>query len=75
MEHDFREPIEIRFVLDAPQTEYESELNTLILRIDKLVRLNNEIFEGTLSNIDINENNKNVECIQEILEHFKFKEC
>ena len=33
-----REPIEIRFVLDAPHTDYQSDINTLILRIDKLVK-------------------------------------
>lgn len=70
------EPIEIRFVIDSPHTEYQSDINTLILRIDRLVRfynnMNNDI---TQSHIDVDINNRNIECIQEILEHFKFKEC
>lgn len=31
-----REPLEIRFIIDAPHTEYQSDFNTLILRIEKL---------------------------------------
>ena len=70
-----REPIEIRFVLEPPHTDYQSDINTLILRIDKLVKFYNNIYNDIAqSNIEVNENNKNVECIQEILEHFKFKE-
>lgn len=71
-----RKPIEIRFVLDAPHTDYQSDINTLILRIGKLVNFYNKISKDIpQSNIDVVVNNKNVECIQEILEHFKFKEC
>jgi len=67
-----REPIEIRFVLDAPHTNYQRDINTLILRIDKLVKFYDNISnEIPQSNIDVDINNKNVECIQEILEHFK----
>jgi len=70
-----REPIEIRFVLNAPHTEYQSDINTLILRIDKLVKFYDNIYNDiSQSNIDIKINNTNVECIQEILEHFKFRE-
>lgn len=69
-----REPIEIRFVLDAPHTDYQSDINTLILRIDKLVKFYNNVYNDIAqSNIDVH--NRNVECIQEILEHFKFKGC
>lgn len=69
-----REPIEIKFVLDAPHTDYQSDINTLILRIDKLVKFYDNISnEIPQSNIDVDVNNRNVECIQEILEHFKFK--
>ena len=70
-----REPIEIRFVLEAPHADYQSDINTLILRIDKLVKFYNNIYNDvSQSNIDIDIHNKNVECMQGILEHFKFNE-
>lgn len=38
------EELEIKFKIEAPQTEYQSDINTLILRIDKLRQFYNNIF-------------------------------
>jgi hypothetical protein len=68
------EPLEITFKIEAPQTLYQSDINTLILRIDKLRQFyNNIFFDRPQSNIDVEEHNKNIECIEEILQHMKFK--
>lgn len=69
------EPLEITFKIEAPQTEYQSDINTLILRIDKLRQFYNNIFleNKTVSNINVEQHNKNIECIEEILQHMKFK--
>ena len=68
------EALEITFKIDAPQTDYQSDINTLILRIDKLRHFyNNIFFEKTISNINVEEHNKNIECIEEILQHMKFR--
>lgn len=68
------ESLEITFKIDAPHTEYQSDLNTLILRIDKLRQFYNNIFyEKPQSNIDVEVHNKNIECIEEILQHMKFR--
>lgn len=68
------ESLEITFKIEAPHTEYQSDLNTLILRIDKLRQFYNNIFyEKSQSNINVEVHNKNIECIEEILQHMKFK--
>ena len=70
-----REPLEIRFIIDAPHTDYQSDFNTLILRMDKLRKFYDEVDNDvSLSNIDVDVHNANVECMQEILEKMKFKE-
>lgn len=69
-----REPLEIRFIIQAPHTEYQSDFNTLILRMEKLRKFYDNVFnEISQSNIDVDVHNKNVECMQEILEKMKFK--
>lgn len=69
------EALEITFKIDAPQTDYQSDINTLILRMDKLRNFYKNIFfeNKTILNIDIEEHNANIKCIEEILEHMKFK--
>lgn len=68
------EALEITFKIDAPHTDYQSDLNTLILRIDKLRQFYNNIFsDKQQSNIDVEEHNANIKCIEEILQHMKFK--
>lgn len=68
------EALEITFKIDAPHTDYQSDLNTLILRIDKLRQFYNNIFsDKPQSNIDVEEHNTNIKCIEEILQHMKFK--
>lgn len=68
------EPLEIIFKIENPHTEYQSDMNTLILRIDKLRHFYNKIYnDKALSNIDIDEHNENIKCIEEILQHMKFK--
>lgn len=69
------EPLEITFKIEAPHTEYQSDINTLILRIDKLRNFYNNLFNEnkTISNINVETHNKNIECIEEILQHMKFK--
>ena len=69
------EPLEITFKIEAPHTDYQSDINTLILRIDKLRHFYRNIFfeNKTISNIDIEEHNTNIKCIEEILQHMKFK--
>lgn len=68
------EALEITFKIDAPQTDYQSDINTLILRIDKLRHFYNNLYFGkSQSNIDVESHNKNIECIEEILQHMKFK--
>lgn len=69
------EPLKITFKINAPQTDYQSDINTLILRIDKLRNFYKNIFfeNKTISNIDVEEHNANIKCIEEILEHMKFK--
>ena len=69
------ESLEITFKIEAPHTDYQSDINTLILRIDKLRHFYENIFfeNKTISNIDIEEHNTNIKCIEEILQHMKFK--
>ena len=68
------EPLEITFKIEAPHTIYQSDLNTIILCIDKLRYFYNNIYnEETMSNINVEVHNKNIECIEEILQHMKFK--
>lgn len=69
-----RGPLEIRFIIDAPHTDYQSDFNTLILRIEKLRKFcDNVDNDVSQSNIDVDCHNRNIECIQEILEKMKFK--
>lgn len=69
-----REPLEIRFIIDAPHTDYQSDFNTLILRIEKLRKFYDNVDNDvSQSNIDVDCHNRNIECIQEILEKMKFK--
>ena len=69
-----KEPLEIRFIIDAPYTDYQSEFNTLILRLEKLRKFYDNVYNDvSQSNIDIDTHNRNVECMQEILEKMKFK--
>lgn len=69
-----RESLEIRFTVDAPHTEYQSDFNTLILRMQKLRIFYDNVYNDIpQSNIDVDVHNKNVECMQEILEKMKFK--
>ena len=66
--------LEITFKIEAPHTEYQNDINTLILRINKLRQFyNNIFFERPQSNIDVEEHNVNIKCIEEILQHMKFK--
>ena len=47
-------PLEITFKIDVPNTDYQSDINTLILRIDKLRHFYENIYnDKTLSNIEI----------------------
>ena len=68
------EELEITFKIKAPHTDYQSDMNTLILRIDKLRQFyNNIFFDRPQSNIDVEEHNANIKYIEEILQHMKFK--
>lgn len=68
------EPLEITFKIEPPHTDYQSDLNTLILRIDKLRHFYNNIFnDKPLLNFEIDELNENIKCVEEILQHMKFK--
>ena len=69
------EPLEITFKIEAPHTDYQSDINTLILRIDKLRHFYRNIFfeNKTTTNIDIEQHNANIKCIEEILKNMKFK--
>lgn len=70
-----REPLEIRFIVDAPHTDYQSDFNTLILRMEKLRKFYNNVYNDIVqSNNDVDTHNRNIECMQEILEKMKFKE-
>lgn len=69
-----KECLEITFKVDAPHTDYQSDFNTLILRMEKLRKFYDKVYnEISQSNIDVDVHNKNVECMQEILEKMKFK--
>lgn len=69
-----RESLEIRFIVNAPHTEYQSDFNTLILRMDKLRKFCDNFYNDVApSNIDVDIHNRNIECIQEILDKMKFK--
>lgn len=69
-----KECLEITFKVDAPYTDYQSDFNTLILRMEKLRKFYDKVYnEISQSNIDVDVHNKNVECMQEILEKMKFK--
>lgn len=68
------EELEITFKIETPHTDLQSDINTLILRIDKLRHFyNNIILEKPISDINVESHNKNIECIEEILERMKFK--
>lgn len=68
------EALEITFKIEAPQTLYQSDINTLLLRIDKLRYFYNNIYnEEPISNMNVEEHNTNIKCIEEILQHMKFK--
>lgn len=68
------EPLEITFKIETPKNDYQSDMNTLILRIDKLRHFYNNLYnDKTLSNIEVNVHNGNIKCIEEILQHMKFK--
>lgn len=69
------EALEITFKIEAPHTEYQSDINTLILRIDKLRNFYNNLFieDKTISNINVETHNENIKCIEEILQHMKFR--
>lgn len=70
-----RQPLEIRFIVDAPHTDYQSDFNTLILRMEKLRNFYDNVYNDvSQSIIDVDVHNKNVECMQEILEKMKFKQ-
>lgn len=69
-----KEALEIRFIIDAPHTEYQSDFNTLILRMERLRKFYDNIHNDKSSSIiDVDTHNRNVECMQEILEKMKFK--
>lgn len=70
------EALEITFKIEVPHTDYQSDINTLILRIDKLRHFYKNIFfeDEPITNINIEEHNTNIKCIEEILQHMKFKE-
>ena len=69
-----REPLEIKFIIDAPHTDYQSDFNTLILRMEKLRKFYDNVYNDIAqSNINIDTHNRNIECMQEILEKMKFK--
>ncbi len=68
------EPLEITFKIETPHTDYQSDMNTLVLRIDKLRHFYENIYnDKTLSNIEVDVHNENIKCIEEILQHMKFK--
>lgn len=69
-----KECLKIIFNVDVPNTEYQSDFNTLILRMERLRKFYDNIYKDiSPSDIEIDFHNRNVECIQEILEKMKFK--
>lgn len=69
-----KERLEITFIIDVPHTDFQSDFNTLILRMDKLRKFYDNVYnEISQSNIDVDTHNRNVECMQELLEKMKFK--
>lgn len=69
-----KEPLKISFIVDVPHTDYQSDFNTLILRMEKLRNFYDNVYNDvSQSNIDVDCHNRNIECMQEILEKMKFK--
>lgn len=69
-----KECLEITFKVDIPNTEYQSDFNTLILRMERLRKFYARIYNDiSPSDIDVDIHNRNIECMQEILEKMKFK--
>ena len=69
-----RELLEIRFIIYAPHTVYQSDFNTLILRMEKLRKFYDNVYNGvSQSNFDVACHNRNIECMQEILKRMKFE--
>lgn len=69
-----KECLEITFKVKVPNTEYQSDFNTLILRMERLRKFYDNIYnDKSPSDIEFDFHNRNVECMQEILEKMKFK--
>jgi len=71
MEEDKTYKIRIMFDIDVPKNTIDSDFNSLILRLNKL---RDFISTNEVDTISIEENNRNIQEMQNTLEHFRIKE-
>jgi len=69
MEGEITNKLFLQFKIDVPQEIDDSDFNSLILRIDKLRYTR----KNTITMIEVQQHNRNIEEAQRLLENFKIK--